>query len=182
MEIDKLHGKKYLILIDREIGFYSNDQKTRIFFKIWCSIFARTWMCLIIWCSSLLELECARSSDARARSIPELFDARPPLMLIYKKQISPKSDFARNGNLKNKFYFKNYVGRCSILARNSNLGARYPLILDAQVLVLARYPNFMKNHMLVLARYPNFLMLAHPYRQYMYIILKIFYIYLKLFD
>ena len=61
-----------------------------------------------------------------------------------------------------QFYFKNYVGRCSILARYSNLGARYPLVLDAQVLVLARYPNFMKNHMLVLARYPNFLMLAHP--------------------
>ena len=79
MEIDKLHGKKYLILIDREIGFYSNDQKTRIFFKIWCSILARTRMCSIIWCSSLLKLECARTSDARARSIPELFDARPPL-------------------------------------------------------------------------------------------------------
>ena len=62
-----------------------------------------------------------------------------------------------------QIYFKNYVGRCSILARYSNLGARYPLVLDAQVLVLARYPNFMKNHMLVLARYPNFLMLAHPY-------------------
>ena len=82
MEIDKLHGKKYLILIDREIGFYSNDQKTRIFFKIWCSILARTRMCSIIWCSSLLKLECARSSDARARSIPELFDARPPLVKV----------------------------------------------------------------------------------------------------